>query len=241
MDTSIMLVVITFISSVVGTISGFGISTIMIPALASAYPLQENLLFVAIIHAASDIWKLLLFHVGIRWRLILYFGSASFVATILGALLSARVGSSPIFVQVLGAFLIFYALLLLIRPSFTIKQTPQTMIQGGAASGFTFGLFGMGGVMRSMVLIAFNFDKIVYLATDGALAFIVDVTRIIVYVLSGFSLGAELKDGLIFCVPISFVGAKVGEKIVYAIPQKKFRLVVAGFILVLGVKLMIVA
>ena len=51
---TILLTILTFIAAVVGTISGFGISTIMIPVMLLFYPLPTVLLFVAIIHLSGD-------------------------------------------------------------------------------------------------------------------------------------------------------------------------------------------
>jgi uncharacterized membrane protein YfcA len=239
MELSILAIVITFFSSLIGTISGFGISTIMIPVLVTSYSLPQVLLFVAIIHLANDIWKLILFHNGIRWHLLLYFGLAGFFASIFGALLTIRLGMSPYFIQTFGLFLVMYALFLVLKPKFAFKETPTTLLQGGAVSGFFYGLFGMGGLLRGMVLISFNMDKAVYLATSGAISLIIDVTRVVVYRASGLVIGSNLLVSLLICIPISFIGAKAGEKIIQFVPQKQFRLMVSGFILLMGIKLVL--
>lgn len=239
MAISLFLIVITFLASMIGTISGFGITTILVPALAASYALPEVLLFTAIIHLANDIWKLILFRTGIHWRILLYFGLASVVASFFGALIVVFWGASLVFLRLLGVFFIIYALGVLFRPQFSLKPTSLSLMGGGALSGFSFGLFGMGGVLRSISLISFDMDKVSYLATNGAIALLVDAARMVVYRLSGIVLDQILFINLFLCIPISFIGAKVGEYLVRRVPQKQFKLMVAGFILLMGIKLLL--
>ena len=65
-----LIAVVVIIAAGVGTLTGFGTSTIMVPIMLLFYPLPQTLFFVAIIHFCGNIWKLLLFRKGISWRLI---------------------------------------------------------------------------------------------------------------------------------------------------------------------------
>ena len=67
MTTEILFIsILTFIASIVGTVTGFGTSTIMVPALLFFYPLPQVLLLVGIVHFAGNIWKMIFFHSGLR-------------------------------------------------------------------------------------------------------------------------------------------------------------------------------
>jgi len=55
----------------------------------------------------------------------------------------------------------------------------------------------------------------------------------------GVTLPKELWYGLLLFIPASFVGAKIAKKIVDKIPQDKFRIVVAAFLLIVGIKLLL--
>ncbi|MDD2341139.1 MAG: sulfite exporter TauE/SafE family protein, partial [Methanosarcina sp.] len=59
------IALLTLLASLIGTLAGFGISTIMVPVLLIVLPLPQTLLLVGIIHWFNDIWKLLLFWEGI--------------------------------------------------------------------------------------------------------------------------------------------------------------------------------
>ncbi|MBU0648901.1 hypothetical protein KJ969_02255 [Patescibacteria group bacterium] len=45
--------------------------------------------------------------------------------------------------------------------------------------------------------------------------------------------------GLIIFIPASFLGAKIAQRVLKKIPQKKFRTVIAVFLLLVGIKLLL--
>ena len=62
----ILLSLLAVIASGVGTLTGFGTSTIMLPVLLFFFPLPVTLLFAGIVHWFGDIWKMLFFRSGIN-------------------------------------------------------------------------------------------------------------------------------------------------------------------------------
>lgn len=85
----LLLALLTVVASAVGTLTGFGTSTIMVPVLVLFLPLGETLLFVGIIHFFGDIWKMLIFRKGFsKWKLILAFGIPGAAFSFFGATLS---------------------------------------------------------------------------------------------------------------------------------------------------------
>lgn len=233
-----LLLVVVLIASGVGTLTGFGTSTIMVPILLLFYPLPQTLLFVGIIHWFGDIWKMLLFRRGFQWKLILSFALPGILAAWLGASLVFDV-SSELLSRILGVFLILYVVYLFVKSSFQIKPTLPAAACGGALSGFLAGIFGIGGAVRGMFLTAFNLPKEVYIATAGAIALVIDTTRLTTYVSKGTRLEDLLLWGLLLFVPASFVGAKIAKGIVDKIPQEHFRKVVAAFLLAAAIKLLL--
>jgi len=104
---TLLIALLTVVASGVGTITGFGTSTIMVPVLAGFLPLPQVLLLVGIIHWFGDIWKMLLFRSGVRWRLILLFGIPGLIATALAGMLVFR-APETLLSRVLGGFLLAY-------------------------------------------------------------------------------------------------------------------------------------
>ncbi|MEX0649826.1 MAG: sulfite exporter TauE/SafE family protein [Candidatus Andersenbacteria bacterium] len=238
MTDLLLLAALTFIASTVGTISGFGTSTIMIPVLVLFLSPIEAIFLVAIVHWFGDLWKVLLFRKGVNFRLVILLGVVGLVASYFGASVSLGAGEA-ILIRLLGAFLAGYAVFLITQKKFRIPTGTITTLIGGVLSGFFAGIFGIGGPIRSMVLSAFNLRKSVYIATAGAIGLMVDVTRIITYVAGGVTLREQLWWSLLLLIPVSFVGAQVARKIVNKVPQRQFRAVVAVFFLIIGLKLLV--
>lgn len=63
------IAVLTVLAGGVGTLSDFGTSTIMVPALVMFYPLPRTLLVVGVIHWFGDVWKMAPVRRGNRARL----------------------------------------------------------------------------------------------------------------------------------------------------------------------------
>ena len=229
---------LTLLAATVGTITGFGTSTIMIPVLVLFFPLVEAIFLVAIIHWFGDVWKITLFRKGFSLRLVAFFGVIGLAASLLGALVSLG-ANEQILLRVLGAFLAGYAVFLIFQPKLKIRAGNAAALSGGALSGFFAGMFGIGGAIRSMFLSAFDLPKAVYIATAGAVGLMVDSTRIIAYFTGGATLPKELWWGLLLFIPASFLGAQIAKRIVDKIPQSRFRAVVAVFLFAIGVKLLI--
>lgn len=237
MELLLILVLVIFASGV-GTLTGFGLSTVMIPVMVLFYPMAETLLFVGIIHWFNDLWKLVLFREGIRGKLILGFGIPGLIATVLAARLVFTIPTT-ILQRILGVFLIGYVVFLFVRSAFKVKQSTATAAVGGALSGFFAGVFGIGGAIRALFLSAFDLPKAIYLATAGAIALVIDTPRLAIYLQQGTRLGPLVFWGLILFVPASFLGARLGKGLLDRIPQEHFRKVVAAFLLIVAIRLLI--
>jgi len=99
-DYWIGIILLTLIASSIGTVTGFGTSTIMVPVLSLFLPIPETLLFVGIVHWFGDVWKMLLFKKGFDWKLTLLFG-------IPGALVSFWAASLPLSLYSNGCWVYF--------------------------------------------------------------------------------------------------------------------------------------
>lgn len=231
------IALLTIAAGAIGTITGFGTSTIMVPVLLLFLPLPQTLLLVGIIHFFADLWKIALFRQGVRWKLIFGFGIPGVALSFLGARL---VFAFPEYAlsRTLGALLILYVLFLFWKPQFKLHPSMPTAVSGGALSGFLAGIFGVGGAVRGAFLSAFDLPKAVYIATSGAIGIAIDASRLATYIAGGTRIGLPLQWGLLFFIPASYAGALLAQKIVGHIPQKRFRIVVAVFLLLVGVRLL---
>lgn len=237
MTNGLLLVFLTLVASGIGTATGFGTSTIMIPVLTLFMPAPTALLFVGIIHLCGDIWKVLLFRRGLILSLILGFGLSGIIASFLGASLSLHAPDLP-FKRMLGAFLILYVVFLFLKRDWALPQNTGTAICGGLLSGLFAGFFGVGGAVRGAFLAAFNLQKEVYIFTSGLVALFIDVTRVSRYIWGGTRMEAGLLYILIVCIPVSFAGAYFAKRFLSRLSQKYFRLFVGLFLALVGIILM---
>jgi len=136
---ALAIVLIAFAASILGTITGFGISTLMVPVILFFFPLPSTLLFVGLVHFAGDVWKVLFFKKGIRWKLILSFGIPGIIASFIGASLVLSI-SVALMKRILAAFLLTYVVFLLCKKEWKIPQGTATGIIGGSLYGFSAGL-----------------------------------------------------------------------------------------------------
>lgn len=227
---------LTVFASALGTVSGFGISTLMVPVMLLFLPYAETLLFVGVVHWFGDVSKLFLFKKGLNWKILLAFGIPGIIAAYIGATLTFQI-STVILSRVVGIFLIAYVLFLTIRPKFKIRPNITSALIGGGASGLLGGLTGVGGgAIRAVVLTAFSLQKEVYVFTTGMVGATVDASRIAGYFVGGTRINSVLLTGIPFFILMSFIGVKIGKIMVDKIPQEKFRYVVAFFLLLIGIK-----
>jgi uncharacterized membrane protein YfcA len=225
-------------AGIVATVTGFGISTIMVPIAIIFYPPPQALLFVGIIHWFSNIWKLLLFRSSIKWSIIVTFGIPAAVATILGARLMFDI-PKILFNRMLGVFLIIYVILILLKSNFRLSQKRITLGIGGVLSGLAAGIFGMGGAIRAMFLAAIDLPKAVYISTVGAASLFVDTSRLVTYIYGGSRLNYYLIWAMPLFVTASAFGAYLGKHVVEFIPQKYFRKIIVTFLLIVGLILIL--
>ena len=159
-------------------------------------------------------------------------------SSFLGSSLSLRI-PGEILSRALGIFLLTYVSFIIFNQNFKLSHNFSIAVSSGTLTGFFAGIFGIGGEINAVALSAFNLEKAVYIATAGAISFMIYSTRIATYLKGGIWLEPQIFSGFLIFIPVSFLGATVGKKGLEKIPQEKFRNFVAIFIFLLGLKLII--
>ncbi|MBI4062529.1 sulfite exporter TauE/SafE family protein [Candidatus Gottesmanbacteria bacterium] len=222
-----------FVAEVVGTVAGFGSSTIFLPLALLFFDFRTSLVLVAFMHIFGNLGRISFFRHGLDRKLLWSFGLPSVISTFIGALFASYLPQT-VLKGILGVFLVGYALVSLIE-NFRLNADRKNIALGGATSGFLAGLIGTGGALRGAFLTAFQLKKEKYIATAAAIAIAVDLTRIPVYVSQGF-----LEQPYYWYIPVLFIvaltGSYIGKQIVDIIPQKIFRNVVLLGLVLVGVK-----
>lgn len=225
------------LAEIIGTMAGFGSSTILLPIALLFFDFKTALVLVAFMHLFGNLGRITFFRKGVVWRVLLYFGIASVITTLIGALLVTHINQAAL-KGLLGMFLVVYGAAVLTKFRPTLAPSKRNLFVGGGTSGFFAGLIGTGGALRSVFLTAFTLSKAQYIGTAAAVAFLVDITRIPVYINSNL-----LAANRYWMLPVLFVlaitGSFIGKKLVTKIPKKAFTNVVLVCIMLAGVKLII--
>lgn len=233
---SAFFLIIAFVSEIIGTIAGFGSSTIALPISLLFLDFKTAIVLVAFLHIFGNIGRISFFRFGFDRNILLKFGIVSVFFTLAGALL-VNYTPQEVLKGSLGIFLIIYSVISW-SGTFRLKASNATAVIGGALSGFLAGLIGTGGALRAVFLSAFQLPKEKYVATAAAIALAVDATRIPVYIKDGY-----LDNNLYWLIPFIFIaaiaGSFVGKKIVDRIPQDFFRKIVLSAIFIVGFKFII--
>lgn len=174
-----------FIAEVIASSVGFGASTILLPLALLYFDFRTALTLTAFFHLFGTLSRSYFFRAGLNKKIVFQFGLPSVIFGLLGAYFANALTQTTL-KGLLGIFLTGYGLFSLWKADFKVKGSLPNLLFGGSLSGFLAGLIGTGGALRATFLSAIKSDKKEYLATTAVVALAVDLTRIPVYLSSGF-------------------------------------------------------
>jgi len=252
MDTFLIAILALF-ASLLTFFSGFGLGTLMLPVFCIIYPVEIAVLLTALVHFLNNCFKFLLVFKNIQKEFALRFAFFSIPAAVLGSyMLSEWIKDKILFnYQIQGisfdvTFLkIFIGCLMLlfviIETNSAIKSkkiSPKYLPVGAVLSGFFGGLSGHQGALRSMFLIKSIPSKEKFIATGIAIACLVDLARIPLYM--WYLRDEHLRTNnfqLIVVTLAAFVGAYFGNKFLHKIEISSIHKVVTFFLIFTAVML----
>lgn len=131
----------------------------------------------------------------------------------------------------LAIALVGLALFLLINQDKALPKTNGSLYLSGTLSGFLAGIAGTGGAIRGIALAAFRLPKNAFIATSAIIDLGVDVSRMIIYLSYGY-VEKELFLLIPFLAGVSAVGSYIGKRLLKFMPERIFRFMVLGIIIV---------
>jgi uncharacterized protein len=230
--------------------SGFGLGTLLMPAVALFFPLDLAIAMTAMVHLANNCFKIGLLGRKADYSVLLKFGLPAIVAAFAGAAVLTYLGEvKPIYeYQVFGSdrqvtvlkliigVLIVSFVVLELSPAFSKMALDRRWLPlGGIISGFFGGLSGHQGAFRSMFLIKAGLAKETFVATGVVLAVMVDLSRMVIYGADISAHGEAIEWQLVLGASVSaFTGAYVGAKILKKVTLRSVQLVVSALLIVVG-------
>jgi uncharacterized membrane protein YfcA len=218
---------VAFLASALTFFSGFGLGTLLLPAFALFFPIEQAVALTAVVHFLNGLFKLLLTGRHADRDVMFRFGLPAIVMSFLGAwVLVWLAGIAPVFSYpafgrmvsvtpvklVVGVLLLLFASLELLPKFRKLSFGAQYMPLGGLLSGFFGGLSGMQGALRSAFLSRAGLSKEAFIATGVVIACLIDVSRLAIYSGALVRESAHFNHGLLAAAVLAaFAGAALGN------------------------------
>lgn len=227
------ILLVGVLAGAVAAVAGFGIGSLLTPALAPILGVRLAVAAISVPHAIGTGIRLWRLRDAVDRTVLREFGVASAAGGLVGALLQG-VLSNPHLGTMFGGLLIVSGLAGLTGWAERLHLRGRAATAAGALSGAFGGLVGNQGGIRSAALLAFPLSPRAFVATATATALIVDAARMPVYL---WSVGPALSShlALICAATLGVVaGTLFGGPVLERIPPRIFRRTVAILLLVLG-------
>ena len=223
-------------AGVLGGVIGFGTTIILMPALVYFYGPIQAIPVIALVATVANLSRIFLWWSVINWKVCFVYSITAIPAVILGV--NTLVTLNDRLVEItLGLFLI---LLIPIRrwmrkQNFYLKLWQMSLV--GAAIGYLTGIVATTGAINTPFFLAFGLTKGAYLGTEAASTLSILFTKGITFHQLGFLNTTAIIQGLLIgsCV---LVGSIFSKRIVLALPEKKFLLLMELVMLISGVSIL---
>jgi len=259
--TAYLIVALTaFVAAGLTLYSGFGLGTMLLPVFALFFPAEMAVVATALVHGANNVFKVSLLGRFADKEVVLKFGLPAIAAAILGAMTLGWFAQSDsaltivvnetVFSKItpvkliIGLLMIGFALFELVPRFRTLKFERRYLSLGGVLSGFFGGLSGHQGALRSAFLAKTGLNTESFVGSNAVIGFLVDLTRISVYVAIFTAAGGHVSDftgwSLVITGAISaFCGVMLGKRFLHKVTMTSIQTLVG--ILLFGVGLALVS
>jgi uncharacterized membrane protein YfcA len=223
-------------AGVLGGVIGFGTTIILMPALVYFYGPIQAIPVIALVATVANLSRIFLWWSVINWKVCFVYSITAIPAVILGV--NTLVTLNDRLVEItLGLFLI---LLIPIRrwmrnKNFYLKLWQMSLV--GAGIGFLTGIVATTGAINTPFFLAFGLSKGAFLGTEAASTLSILFTKGITFHQLGFLNSTAIIQGLLIgsCV---LLGSIFSKRIVLALPEKKFLLLMELVMLISGASIL---
>lgn len=234
MSFDLLLGAIAVLAGALASVAGFGIGSLLTPALALATGTKVAVAAIAIPHVVATAQRYWMLRRHVHRGVLLGFGVTSALGGLVGALLHNGFSSRALSL-VFGVLLVLAGLAELTGWMQKVRWGRRVAWLAGALSGLFGGLVGNQGSIRSAAMLGFDVPKQAFVATATAIALFVDAARLPVYVAVQWRDLASLWPSVGAATLGVVLGTALGARVLGRLPQSAFRRIVAVLLLALGV------
>lgn len=240
--------------------SGFGLGTLMLPVFALFFPVEMAVVATALVHGANNLFKVVLLGRQADREVVLKFGLAAVLGSIGGAILLGWLALSNFQIGIavndavvsrvtpvklmIGSLMIGFALFELLPAFRKLEFERRFLPLGGILSGFFGGLSGHQGALRSAFLAKSGLSTNRFVGSNAVIGFLVDLTRISVYIAIFAGVGRKLDEFTAWPLVITgslaaFCGVLIGKRLLHKVTMRSVQTLVG--VLLFGVGIALVA
>jgi len=230
--------VLAVLSGGTAAVAGFGIGSLLTPALAASFGTATAVAAVAIPHAAATALRCWRLRSNIEWNVVRSFGLLSATGGLIGALLYTRFSNAALTLT-LGLLLLSTAVATIVDLPARVRVRGAVVGGLGLLSGLFGGLAGNQGGLRAAAMLSLALPPVRYVATATATAILVDLVRTPIYVWRAGGVLASLITPLAVATIGVLIGTVLGERILFGLSIRQFRYAIAVLIGLLGVWLVV--
>lgn len=231
---AVLLASVAILAGGVAAVAGFGIGSLLTPTLASATGTKLAVAAIAIPHFVATAQRFWSLRAHVDRRVLLGFGLASAAGGLAGALLHSRITGDAL-ALVFGTLLILAAVSELTGWIRRVRWGRGAAWAAGALSGVFGGLVGNQGGIRAAAMLGFHVPQHAFVATATAVALIVDLARMPVYLATQWREILSIWPLVTVATLGAVLGTAIGVRVLGRIPPVAFRRVLALLLLALGV------
>jgi uncharacterized membrane protein YfcA len=249
----LIICTVALLASALTFFSGFGLGTLLLPAFALFFPVEQAVALTAVVHFLNSLFKLVLTGRHADRHVVVRFGLPAIAMSFLGAwLLVWLSGIAPVLSYsvfghllsmtpvklVVGVLLLLFASLELLPRFRNLSFGSQYMPLGGLLSGFFGGLSGMQGALRSAFLSRAGLTKESFIATGVVIACLIDFSRLVIYSAALIRESAHFNYGLLVAAVLAaFAGAVFGNYYLKKMTMLGIQRIVASMLFVVALGL----
>jgi hypothetical protein len=234
----LIVAVVAVVAGMVASVAGFGIGSLLTPVLAFQVGTKLAVALVALPHVGGTALRLWMLRAHVDRHVLLNFGIASAVCGLVGAVLHAF-ATSIVLSRIFGGLLVLAGISSLVGLMERLQLPRWAAWVAGGLSGIFGGLVGNQGSIRSAALLGFHVPRDAFVATATAIALLVDVGRVPVYLATQGSAILHYWPQVVIGLAGVAVGTLVGARLLRRIPEKVFRRIVGLLILAIGIYMLV--
>ena len=251
--TGVILAIVAFAASVLTFFSGFGLGTLLLAFMLIYFPAEIAIALTAVVHLFNNIFKWWLTKSHIDIQTVFKFGLPGIVGAMAGVYVLSFITHIPVLYHynihgqahviswtkiIVGTVMVIFVIWDWI-PSFKkVEFSSSYQVAGGLITGFFGGLSGHQGALRSAFLVKGKLDKSTFIATGVAIACLIDITRIPLYL-------SQIKKELLtshtallsVCIIAALAGSITGNYWLQKVTFKNIQNIVAIMVMTMAILL----